>query len=147
MGSQSTDRTRGRHKLNTLKKLWSSVTTIPYSNISSPLRTPHQFKFNGLGVNRPGVHIDCQRLFVRVGHKLKFYNKTPFCYYCEKWGVFNHQIPMTCQFQMIMKLRKNSSLNWFTPFCVLISPDVIWKKNITSIVSRPFHCDTHRFTV
>ena len=41
-----------------------------------------------------------------------------------------------------IKLRKNSSFNWFTPFHVLIRPDVIWKK-----LSRPFyHRDTHQFT-
>ena len=39
---------------------------------------------------------------------------------------------MICQFQIYIvkkiKLRKNSSFNWFTPFHVLIRPDVIWKK-------------------
>ena len=34
----------------------------------------------------------------------------------------------------IFKLRKNSSFNWFTPFHVLIRPDVIWKK-----ISRPLY--------
>ena len=52
---------------------------------------------------------------------------------------------MICQFQtyiqkIIIKLRKNSSFNWFTPLHVLIRPDVIWKK-----ISRPlYHVD---FTV
>ena len=32
------------------------------------------------------------------------------------------------------KIRKNSSFNWFTPFHVLIHPDVIWKK-----LSRPLY--------
>ena len=36
--------------------------------------------------------------------------------------------------RIIMKLRKNSSFNWFTPFHVLIRPDVIWKK-----ISRPLY--------
>ena len=34
----------------------------------------------------------------------------------------------------ITKLRKNSSFNWFTPFHVLIRPDVIWKN-----LSRPLY--------
>ena len=34
----------------------------------------------------------------------------------------------------IIKLRKNSSFNWFTPFHVLIRPDVIWKN-----LSRPLY--------
>ena len=34
----------------------------------------------------------------------------------------------------VIKLRKNSSFNWFTPFHVLIRPDVIWKK-----LSRPLY--------
>ena len=33
-----------------------------------------------------------------------------------------------------IKLRKNISFNWFTPFHVLIRPDVIWK-----ILSRPLY--------
>ena len=33
-----------------------------------------------------------------------------------------------------IKLRKNSSFNWFTPFHVLIRPDVIWKN-----LSRPLY--------
>ena len=46
---------------------------------------------------------------------------------------------MICEFQIyivkkIIKLRKNSSFNWFTPFHVLIRPDVIWKK-----ISRPLY--------
>ena len=38
---------------------------------------------------------------------------------------------MICQFQIYIKkikLRKNSSYNFFTPFHVSIRPDVIWKK-------------------
>ena len=34
----------------------------------------------------------------------------------------------------MIKLRKNSSFNWFTPFHVLIRPDVIWKN-----LSRPLY--------
>ena len=34
----------------------------------------------------------------------------------------------------IIKLRKNSSFNWFTPFHVLIRPDEKWKK-----ISRPLY--------
>ena len=34
----------------------------------------------------------------------------------------------------MIKLRKNSSFNWFTPFHVLIRPVVIWKK-----ISRPLY--------
>ena len=49
---------------------------------------------------------------------------------------------MICQFKIyilyckkkIIKLRKNSSFNWFTPFHVLIRPEVIWKK-----ISRPLY--------
>ena len=46
---------------------------------------------------------------------------------------------MICQLPIyilkkIMKLRKNSSFNWFTPVHVLIRPDVIWKK-----ISRPLY--------
>ena len=44
---------------------------------------------------------------------------------------------MICQFQIYIKkirLRKYSAFNWFTPFHVLISPDVIWKN-----VSRPLY--------
>ena len=56
---------------------------------------------------------------------------------CEKQWVFNHKIPMIYQFQIYTKkkkLRKNSSFNWFTPFHVLIRPDVIWKN-----LSRPLY--------
>ena len=53
--------------------------------------------------------------------------------------IFNHKIPIICQSQIYIKriiinLRKNSSFNWFTPFHVLICPDVIWKK-----ISRPLY--------
>ena len=37
-------------------------------------------------------------------------------------------------FKKKIKLRKNSSFNWFTPFHVLIRPDVIWKN-----LSRPLY--------
>ena len=71
---------------------------------------------------------------------LNFYSKTPiFVMNCEKYWVFNHKIPMICQFQIciwqkIIKLRKDSSFNWFTHFHVLIRPDVIWK-----ILSSPLY--------
>ena len=38
------------------------------------------------------------------------------------------------RFKKKIKLRKNSSFNWFTPFHVLIRPDVIWKN-----LSRPLY--------
>ena len=46
---------------------------------------------------------------------------------------------MICQFQTYIfkkntKLRKNSPYKWFTPFNVLIRPNVIWKN-----LSRPMY--------
>ena len=71
---------------------------------------------------------------------LKILQQNPiFVMNCEKLWFFNNEIPMICQFHIYIfknkyKLRKNSSLNWFTPFHVLICPDVIWKN-----VSRPLY--------
>ena len=82
----------------------------------------------------------------------KFYSKTLYllwivknnCFLITKciWFVNFKYIYL----KKIIKLRKNSSIKWFIPFHVLIPPDVIWKKIITSIVSRLFHRDTHQFT-
>ena len=69
---------------------------------------------------------------------LKFYNKTPFLL----WIVTNNgsliiKYLWFVNFKYIFnkkKLRKNSSLNLFTPFHVLIRLGVIWKK-----LSRPLY--------
>ena len=79
------------------------------------------------------------RTWGRVIETLNFAAKPHFCYELWKKWVFNHKMPMICQFliyifKKIIKLRKNSSFNWFTPFHVLIRPDVIWKK-----ISRPLY--------
>ena len=78
------------------------------------------------------------------GHlDLKFYNKTPFLLWIVKNNGFLiikylWFVNFKYVFKEITKFRKNSSFNWFTPFHVSIHP---------SIVSRPFHRDTHQFTV
>ena len=59
---------------------------------------------------------------------------------------------MICQFliyvsKKIIELKKYSSFNWFYTFSHVNPPGRdMKKKNITSIVSRPFHRDTHQFT-
>ena len=74
------------------------------------------------------------------GHlDLKFYSKTLFLLWIVKnngfliikylWFVNFKYI-----FKNIIKLRKNSSFNWFTHFHMLIPPDVIWRK-----LSRPLY--------
>ena len=83
--------------------------------------------------------------------RLKILQQNPiFVMNCERWWVFNNKIPMIFQFQIYIlkkniKSRKNSSFNWFTPFHVLIRPDVIWKKIhvhcITSI--SPWYTPIH----
>ena len=70
---------------------------------------------------------------------LKIYNKTPFLLWIVKnngFLIMKYQwfVNFTYIFKSKYKLRKNSSLNWFTPFHVLICPDVIWKN-----VSRPLY--------
>ena len=71
--------------------------------------------------------------------RLKFDSKTPFLLWIVKNNVFLIiRYLWFANFKYIfkkkIKLRKNSSFNWFTPFQVLIPPDVIWKK-----ISRPLY--------
>ena len=75
-----------------------------------------------------------------LGHfDFKFYNKTPFLLWIVKNSGFLiikylWFVNFKYLFEKKIKLRKNSSFNWFTPFHVLIRPDVIWKK-----LSRPLY--------
>ena len=76
------------------------------------------------------------------GHwDLKFYSKTPFCLWIVKNNGFLIMkylwfVNFKYIFKKIIKLRTNSSFNWFTPFHVLIRPDV-WYEKIYHI-----HCIT-----
>ena len=49
------------------------------------------------------------------------------------WNIYDLSFS-SLYLKIIIKLRKNSSFNWFTPFHVLIHPVVIWKK-----LSRPLY--------
>ena len=68
-----------------------------------------------------------------------FYNKTQFLLWIMKndWSLIIKYlwfVNFNVHGQKIIKLRKNSSFNWFTPFYVLIRPNVIWKW-----LSRPLY--------
>ena len=70
---------------------------------------------------------------------LKFYSKTPLFLWIVKnngsliKNIYDLAIS-NIYFKKIIEFKKNSSFNWFTPFHVLIRPEVIWKK-----ISRPLY--------